>query len=490
MDITFPTTESLMSFLPVAIFFVVDFAIKLFMLFYIPRNRKPTAALAWLLGIYIIPILGTIAFFVIGNTKLSKNRRLKQHYMSKKIDKFASSLQRQGLVAPVQGNFRNSAVLAESFGGLPPVNGNDATIISGYENIIADIVDTLDTAKRYIYVEFFAMALDSTTEPFFAALERAVLRNVKVYVLFDSLGSNKYKDYHQMQQRLTSGGVKWHTMLPIGLRRGQYNRPDLRNHRKIVVIDNAVSYIGSLNMIQRTYKRKDDLEYIELMSKMSGPVVTQCSAVFASDWYSETGTLLDEFSQDTPLPVKGRGIVAQILPSGPGYNYENNLKLFISLMYSAQTSIAITNPYFVPDQSLLTAIISAAQRGVKVTLLNSEIMDQKFVGHAQRSYYDEIMRAGVDIYLYKRPILQHSKYMVVDESVAVVGSSNMDVRSFELDLECVALFYDPAISKTLHQLHTSQCRTKSTRLSVDSWSKRSLGSGLMDGIARLTSALQ
>lgn len=490
MDTSLIATNSVVALSATAVVFIIDLVIRIVLLFYVPRDRKPTAAMAWLLAIFILPIIGTFIFFVIGNTKLSKARRQKQIYMSKKLREFAQTLKTKKIVAPIRTSYHNSSVLAQAFGDLPPVKHNAVKIVSGYDNIIEDMTRAIDTAQTYVYVEFFIIALDDTTEPFFRAMERAVARGVHVYVLFDHFATRRYKNYRTMKKHLTDIGVAWRMMLPISVKRRQYNRPDLRNHRKIVVVDNDIAFLGSLNLIERSYQRKDSLTYIDLASRMQGPVVNECAAVFASDWYAETGTLLKEYLKSEPKKAKHGHVTAQVLPSGPGYTYENNLKFFVSLIYSAKKSIAITNPYLVPDESLLSAIISAAKRGVKISILNSEIMDQWLVGHAQRSYYQQIMEAGVDIYLYKSPILNHSKYMVVDSAVAVVGSSNLDVRSFELDLECISIFYDKHVGKTLHTLHQKQCRDESTHLTQKTWSKRSFLNGLMDSIARLTSALQ
>lgn len=291
-----------------------------------------------------------------------------------------------------------------------------------------------------------------------------------------------------MKQRLRAMKAQWKAMLPISLRPSRYNRPDLRNHRKIVVVDNRYAYMGSLNMITSNYHRKDSIQYIELVSRMEGPVVNESAAVFASDWYSETNVMLDHFMTNS-LPAKKGSVVAQILPSGPGYVLENNLKVFVSLIHSAKKSVIITNPYLVPEESLLGAIISVAQRGVHVSILNSQAMDQWMVGHAQRSYYDQLLKSGVEIALYKKPELVHSKYMVIDNEVAIVGSSNMDIRSFELNHECISIFYNPSVARTLTAQHTSDL-AKSKKLSPLTWSKRGMKSELLDAVARLTSALQ
>jgi cardiolipin synthase len=241
-------------------------------------------------------------------------------------------------------------------------------------------------------------------------------------------------------------------------------------------------------MIDKTYHRKDTISYVELMARTQGPFVGENAAVFASDWYNETSERLTHFV-DNALPSPRGKTVAQILPSGPGYSYQNNLKYFVSLIHTATKSVVITNPYLVPDESLLAAIISVAQRGVKVSILNSEVMDQWMVGHAQRSYYKELMQAGVTISLYPSPQLLHSKYMVVDQQVAIVGSSNLDVRSFELDLECVSIFYDSTVAKKLYAQHMSD-QQKSSVIDPAKWRGRGIWTEFLDSLARLTSALQ
>jgi cardiolipin synthase len=179
----------------------------------------------------------------------------------------------------------------------------------------------------------------------------------------------------------------------------------------------------------------------------------------------------------------------QIIPSGPGYQYENNLKFFVSLIHSAEKSIVITNPYLVPDESLLSALTTASLRGVMISILNSEAMDQWMVGHAQRSYYEQLMRAGITISLYKKPQLVHEKFIAVDDAVAVIGSSNLDIRSFELNHECVVVAYDEKTAKAL-LLHHIELLKNSHQLHLETWLKRSGWQSFLDSIARLTSALQ
>lgn len=472
----------------IVIIYAVDFIVRLSLLVYIPKNRKPTAAMAWLLLIFIVPLFGTILFFILGSTKLSKKRRAGQLQINYMLRRYKLELRRQGLTSKIAKPHDIRAKLAESLTALAPTRKNTVRILSGYDSIIDEMTRKVMDAKSYIYVEFYILALDTTTEPFFEALEDAVKRGVKVRVLFDSYGSRKFPRFREMKHRLTEAGIKWQAMLRFSLRPGYYNRPDLRNHRKIVVIDNTDAYIGSLNMIDKTYHRKDTISYIELVSHLQGPSVNQCAAVFASDWYAETGDFLKHFMKNS-LPSKSGKSDVQIVPSGSNYPYENNLKLFTSFVQSARKSVIITNPYLVPDEALLGALISAALRGVRVSILNSEAMDQWMVGHAQRSYYDQLIEAGVHIHLYKKPQLVHEKYLSIDDEVGIVGSSNLDIRSFQLNLECVAIIYDRGVARTLRK-HHDELIQNSVKIQLHAWRNRSFWQSFLDSIARLSSDLQ
>lgn len=479
---------SLVTWIITGILFAIDLGVRIWLLVYIPKRRKPTAATAWLLLIFTIPFLGTLLFVAIGHSKLSKARRNKQTAITNILHAYTAELERAHLTQQAPAPYDGAASLATSLTGLAPTASNAVSLLTGYDEIIEDIIEKINTATHYIYVEFYILALDTTTEPFFEALEAAKKRGVDVYVLFDAWGSRKFPQFKKMMQRLDSATTAWHKVLPISLIPKKYNRPDLRNHRKIVVIDNTAAYIGSLNMIDKTYHRKDTISYIELMARLEGPSVNALATIFASDWYSETGKALSDFMKNATIARKG-SVPVHIVPSGPGYPYQNNLKTFVSLIYTARKSIVITNPYLVPDESLLSALISAAKRGVHVSILNSEAMDQWMVGHAQRSYYAELLEAGVHIYLYKKPQLVHEKHFAIDESVAVIGSSNLDIRSFELNLECVVIAYDAVTAKQLTTRHAALLK-KSTKVHLATWRKRRGWKNLLDSIARLSSALQ
>jgi cardiolipin synthase len=208
-----------------------------------------------------------------------------------------------------------------------------------------------------------------------------------------------------------------------------------------------------------------------------------------TDWYSETGELLIREFQDTEPIFTREPLDAQVVPSGPGFAGENNLRLFNALLYAAVKRVIITSPYFVPDDSMLYAITTAAQSGLDVQLFVSEVGDQFMVYHAQRSYYEQLLRAGVRIWLFPAPTVLHAKHFTIDDEVAVIGSSNMDMRSFSLNLEISVMVRSKAFVEDLRELEESY-RSASRELTLDEWMKRPRGSAILDNIMRLTSAVQ
>lgn len=355
------------------------------------------------------------------------------------------------------------------------------------------MAEAIRRAQRYVHVEFYILQTDDSTDNFFRALEEAAERGVVVRVLLDHWANRGKPFYKQTLRRLDAMGAHWHLMLPVQPLRGRYQRPDLRNHRKLLVIDGDVAYMGSQNVTDSSYNLRKNirrgLHWVDLMVRVEGPVVASINAVFLSDWYSETDeTLRDEI--DLFSVTSGPGdLDCQVVPSGPGFDFQNNLKLFLGLLFAAKERIIIVSPYFVPDEALLLAITTACQRGVHVELFVSEEGDQAMVYHAQRSYYEALLHAGVTIWMYRKPYILHSKSVTIDDEVAVIGSSNMDMRSFGLNLEVSLLVRGEEFVRDMRGVEDAY-RTLSRQLTIEEWRRQPLRSTILDNLARLTSALQ
>ncbi|MCU1425888.1 MAG: cls, partial [Microbacteriaceae bacterium] len=429
------------SWLPGAIFAggVIDFVIRLLALIYVPRNRRPQTAMAWLLVIFLLPsYIGVPLFVLLGSRRLPKNRRDKQSEISAFIRESTVGVDEEIHDHPTLDPL---VALNRNLGAMPLAGGNSATLLNDYDATLEAMTAEINGAKQWVHVEFYILSFDATTAPFFDALEAAVKRGVTVRVLLDHVAGLRATGYRRTLRRLRKAGVLWSLMLPVQPLRGKWQRPDLRNHRKILVVDGAVAFTGSQNVIDSSYNKRGNvrrgLHWKDLMVRFEGPIVAGINALFITDWYSETDEFLSREADvlPKPRPYAATTLDAQVVPSGPGFQGENNLRMFNSLIYMAQERLMIASPYFVPDESMLYAITTAAQSGIDVQLFVSEIGDQPLVYHAQRSYYEQLLSAGVRIWLYKAPTVLHSKFFTIDDEVAVIGSSNMDMRSFSLNLE-------------------------------------------------------
>ena len=474
---------------------VVDNVIRVVAVFVVPRNRRPTAGMAWLMAIFALPVPGLLLFLIIGSKRLPRSRELKQEAINQFVAQIADE-EEADLVTPHERLFPglDSAVkLGRSLGAQPMLQGNSASICIDYEESFARMAEAIRTAKEYVHVEFYILVHDSTTEPVFAALREVAARGVKVRVLLDHISAVRNPGAKRTRKSLTDLGAEWAYMLPVRPWRGEYQRPDLRNHRKLIVVDGEIGFMGSQNLVDSSYNkpsnRRRGLHWKDLMVRVEGPIVLGLEAVFQGDWYLETGNYLTELTGEAVTVDQPGELDCQIVPSGPGYAGENNLQVFVALLYTAQRRISITSPYFVPDGSIMNAVRAATARGVEVELFVSEIGDQAVVYHAQRSYYEELLRAGVRIWMFRPPYILHSKHFTIDEEVAVVGSSNMDQRSFGLNMEISMVVHGRGFVDDLDGVN-DYYRENSRELTLEEWEKQSLPSQLLDGIARLTSALQ
>lgn len=476
----------------VVLVMIVDITIRVLAVIVIPRNRRPTAAMAWLLAIYFIPIIGVLLFVMIGNPRLPRVRRKKQQQLNDYIRRTSHGLDLGTLRPNPPVWFAQLVRLNRNLGAMPLSGENDAKLIAGYEDSLAAMAHAIRQAQRYVHVEFYILQADATTDDFFRALEEVAARGVTVRVLLDHWANRSKPFYKDTCRRLDAMGAQWHLMLPVQPLKGKYQRPDLRNHRKLLVVDGHVAFTGSQNVTDSTYNLRKNikrgLHWVDMMARLDGPVVASVNAVFLSDWYSETDEVIEGIELFDVRTGTG-DLDCQVIPSGPGFEFQNNLKLFMTLLFAAREKIIIVSPYFVPDEGLLLAIQTACQRGVHVELFVSEEGDQAMVYHAQRSYYEALLRSGVKIWMYKRPFILHSKSMSIDDEVAVIGSSNMDMRSFGLNLEISLLVRGEEFVSQLRSVE-DHYRALSRELTLEDWMQQPLRSTVLDNLARLTSALQ
>lgn len=476
---------------------IVDYGIKAVAVGTVPENRKTGSSFAWLMLILFVPVVGLPLFLILGSPYVQGRRHRLQGEVNERIatawptpeapEKYLTDF--PGADSIVRGNTHLVS--------LPLAAGRNEGLHGNYEESIRAMAAAVDDATATVHVEIYIMAWDQTTDVFFTALANAVKRGVKVRLLFDHIGTRGYPGYKEFLTRMTDSGIEWHKMMPIDILHGKWRRPDLRNHRKLLVIDGLVGFMGSQNMIDSSYLKPKNISagrhWKDLNIKVTGPIVDSLSAIFAVDWYTETGETLmfasQAASEDSLSDDDGRKGAFQLVPSGPGFPTEPNLRMFVSLMHRAQRKLVITSPYFIPEDSLLSAITTAAYRGVEVELFVSEQADQFMVQHAQRSYYKMLLEAGVKIYLYPKPTVLHAKHFTVDGEISVLGSSNMDMRSFALDYEIMLLGFGESLAGELAEIQDGY-RQVSHLLTLEEWEREPWYRKYVDNVMRLTSDIQ
>ncbi len=475
-------------------FLALDMALRIVGIIVVPRNRRPGSALAWLLAIMVFPIIGFPLYLLLGKAELPRKRRAKQAVVNRLMRVRAQGIPDSELDEDVPSWLQSAVRLNRELGAFPLTGNNSADLEIDYDNSIARMAADIRTARESVHVLFYIMVLDEVTEDLFAALTEAAGRGVTVRVLYDHWGSlSHFRHYRAMRRCFDAHGIEHYPMMPIKpFSDGAFQRPDLRNHRKMVIVDGQTGWMGSQNMIAAHYNKRANirrgLHWQETMARLHGPIVSELNLLFATDWFYESGEMLpDEEVVRSPRDTSGT-YECQLVPSGPGFVAENNLVLFNQLFYSATRRIVAVSPYFVPDESMLAALTTAARRGVEVELFVSEIGDQFLVYHAQRSYYTALLEAGVKIWLYRAPTILHAKHVTIDDSVTVVGSSNMDIRSFLLQMECSLMIGGTDFMEKMHEVEEVY-RSRSRVLTLKEWRQQPWYQSLLDNTCRLASAV-
>lgn len=466
-----------------AIYLLSTWVIRVGALIVVPFRRSPNAAVGWLLLFFILPWPALILYLIIGRPVHPHWRRELVRRLPEVLKRAAGRTRRppRDAACDLPAELAPAARLAQAIGRLPPLDGNAIDLLSEYDEVTARLCADIDAARNHVHLLFYIFAHDTTGRQVMAALERAARRGVACRVLIDAVGSRRHAT--TVLARLHAAGVEAHRILPVRFFQ-RTTRIDLRNHRKIAVIDGCFGYTGSQNIIDAEFApgRRNR----ELVVRIRGAAVAALQAVFIADWYLETGDELGEAAL-FPEPEEAGGVVAQVLPSGPDLPDAGIDELLVTLVHGARERVVLTTPYFVPSSPLLQAVRIAVLRGVDVHLVVSRDSDSPLVWLAQRSYYSELMAAGVTIHLF-RPAFLHAKHVSIDSRVALIGSSNLDIRSFELNAEISLICYDREFTTRLEAIE-QECFLASEAVDRATWGDRPLPMKVFENIARLLSPL-
>lgn len=452
---------------------VANWTIRIGAVIVVPFKRRFTAA-AWLLLLFFLPIPGLILFLLIGQPKFPKGR------VEKFRDVVCPFFDRVGEKLALHSPREPSPIaeLAQRLGFFPAVGGNQIELIGDYDGMIERLIADVDAAKSHVFILAYIFADDEVGLSVIHALGRAVKRGVDCRVLVDPVGSSHW--IRGTERCLRQAGVKYRAALPWHWLRRRTRR-DMRNHRKLFVIDGRIGYSGSQNIVCKDFR--SGVVNRELVARCTGPIVAEMEAQFLGDWFLETGV---EPRMVGPAAAEGDAVL-QLLPSGAEYPLAGFETLLVWQLHQARKLAVIVTPYFIPDEDVLDAMRTTAARGVEVHLVLSKIVDQRVVNLAQRSYYDGLLSAGVRIHLF-RDFLLHAKNVGIDGKLGILGSSNVDLRSFQLNEEVSLLLQDDRSAEELASVQQDYIDS-SEELRLEEWRKRGSPAMVLENLARLISPL-
>jgi cardiolipin synthase len=453
--------------------------------------RRPVGvAFAWILIVMTFPVVGISLYILIGERPVGRQLTRKIIRMNREYEKITEDMRAMyaGDRQELPSEARSFSLLAEANNGTPVVAGNKVELHTNSLQILQLFIDEINQARKSLHLEFYIWALGGDADRVGEAVIAASKRGVECKVLLDSLGSSAWFKSH-WPARFRNAGIQVTEALPIQIGRFQFRRADLRLHRKIFVIDCAIVWTGSMNLVDpRTFKQDSGVgEWVDAMVRVEGPIAAQFELTFAFDWSVDNPKITHFRDQKPQIAPHVGGVIAQELASGPVYRDDILYQVMLSAIIDAQEELTITTPYFGPDDGLMQALMATARRGVKVTLIVPKLNDSKLVAWSSRSYYADLLNSGVRIAEFHGGLL-HTKSLLVDQKAAIFGSVNFDQRSFRLNFEISLIVYDEVFSAGLEKLVESYI-AKSNFVDPKTWAKRPKWHHYLENAAHLTSPL-
>lgn len=450
------------------------------------RRLPPATALAWLAAIFLLPILGTILYVLIGTHVLGRTRRrLHRNIIRRTRPNLPDHRLPEDLTLQEQDRLDPIIRQIERVLGMPLTDGNAIDMLLGHDDFVDAVVREIDRAQQHVHVLYYIFEPDQTGHRIAQALMHAAQRGVACRVLADAAGSRAFFKRGGLAYALQQAGAEVHPALPASFFRRGLARLDLRNHRKLIVVDGRCAFTGSHNLIDPDFVSKD-LPAIDLSVRITGPAVSQFQVVFAEDWMFDTDAEIDRAELFPEQSAVG-DICAQVVPTGPDDETQRFRQIVLAAINTARERLVLTTPYFIPDEPMMLALSMAAGRGVKVHVVVSKRSDYAIVTAAGRSYFDKLIESGVTISRYPGALL-HAKTMTVDECLAFIGSANMDIRSLVLNFELGLLLYGVEITARLYEIQ-AEFIGRAELLDPEWWRNRSVCKRYTDAASSLLSPL-
>lgn len=447
------------SWLALSVFLVIYGIGILHVLHALMHVRTSQGTIAWVISLLTVPFIALPMYWLLGRTRFSRNidgRRENNDRLAKLGAEMHARLRHCEVEIPEDDAFERAAQL---LGGLPFTRGNDLDLLIDGEQVFERIFETIQSSEHYLCVNFFIVKNDRLGKRFQEALIARAKAGVKVYFLFDEIGSHKLPRRYLSEMK--AAGIQcW----SFGVNRFWWSRLQLnfRNHRKIVISDGKTAFIGGLN-VGDEYLGRDQRygEWRDTHLKLRGPIVQAVQLVFLQDWFWATEQVPQLIWETHSEPADQ---VAAVIPTGPADPVDSWQLLVAEAANSARKKLWIASPYFVPDEGVLTALQAAAIRGVNVCILIPERGDQLLAWLSAFSYYEQSIPFGIRLFCYQRGFL-HQKVLLVDERLAAVGTANLDNRSFRLNFEITAFSPDPVfVREVLEMLEMDFSHSREAKL--------------------------
>ncbi|WP_338449035.1 cardiolipin synthase [Niallia oryzisoli] len=451
------------------------------------ENRHPTQTLTWLVVLGGFPLFGFIFYLLFGRNYRKEKMFRKKYFLDRQ-----AFIQHEGQDPVSKGKIQQAGVhqrklfyLAQRLGNSPISFGTETRVLTNGEETFNHILKELSNAVHHIHLEYYIVRDDDIGEKIKSVLIQKAREGVKVRFLYDAVGS--WKLSKKYIQDLKNEGVEMVLFGPVKLPflNSKFN---FRNHRKIIVIDGSIGFVGGLNIGDEYLGKNVQFGFwrdTHLMLK--GEAVRSLQLIFLQDWYYMTNKSFLTSEYLSPILEENKHGGVQMIAGGPDNEWSAIKNIFFSMITSAKESVWIASPYFIPDEDIFSAIKIAALSGIDVRLLVPEKPDKRIVFHASRSYFPDLLDAGVKIYEYEKGFM-HSKFLIVDYELASIGTSNMDMRSFHLNFEVNAFLYrtkstEKLVSEYLNDLQHSR------EINAENFKKRHFGYRLLESTSRLLSPL-
>lgn len=415
------------------------------------KSRTPQVALTWIVLVMGLPVVGLLLYLLVGETRLGVWRRKRHARALEQVDRPEVRASADPATHVELGAVeRQIASLAEAVSDSPAVGGNLMHLIGDSAEFVDRLVADIESAERHVHLLYFIYLTDNSGRKVADALKRAVERGVTCRLLVDGVGSKAFLR-SPLRTELDRAGVRIAACLPVNPVRMLISRIDLRNHRKIAVVDGQVGYTGSNNLADAAFAAKPKYApWVDCTVRVDGPAVKELQVLFLEDWFMETNELVEDELLFRPA-IHPEGMPVQIIATGPNFYTEATTQIIQACIQLSKRELVLTTPYFVPDQATITNLQVASRRGVEVTLVLPKRNDSKLVAAASRSQFDALLDGGITIQEYDRGLL-HAKTITIDREIAVVMSANLDRRSYDLNFECGAIIYDSDFASRLRFL--------------------------------------